>query len=132
MCYHIGTNGSAQEGKTVWKEKAKLIILQHFRWLTLFKSLSHECALVLSISCQLFHMSSSGPCGDANRGNSTRQWVCARIQLPKRETTFAREEMRYPKALQMNTGPFERKLGVKVKHKYFGQDECHKVLDNTF
>ena len=30
LCVTIGTNGSAQEGKTVWKEKAKLIILQHF------------------------------------------------------------------------------------------------------
>ena len=29
LCVTIGTNGSAQEGKTVWKEKAKLIILQH-------------------------------------------------------------------------------------------------------
>jgi hypothetical protein len=25
------------------------------------------------------HMSPSGPCGDANRGNSTRRWVCASI-----------------------------------------------------
>lgn len=30
LCVTTGTNGSAQEGYTVWKEKAKLIILQHF------------------------------------------------------------------------------------------------------
>lgn len=78
------------------------------------------------------HMSSSAHAVTLTEETQLGNGYVRGFNFPRETHTFAREEMRYPKALQMKTGPFERKLGVKVKHKYFGQDECHKVLDNTF
>ena len=66
--------------------------------LAMVDSLKEFESRMRSSSC-LFHVNSYGPCGDANRGNSTRQWVCARIQLPKIETYFCEGQNAIPDSI---------------------------------